>query len=182
MSWPRNTLYPQKWALLRRQRRSLGRYSSLADYGNGVSFRVIIVFHVLEKTVVAKGCKFSLYALLLESVIVTKFQATKAYSNLDLIKTKYSIIRLVCGGRGKFELTIVILLHVKKKIDIMMKVNFSISMHTQILNTICLQYKRIHKSVLIAQSVHFPGKISNYNFSKIRLHETFRTPLNWLNW
>jgi hypothetical protein len=31
LRWLRNTLYPQQSALLRRQRRSLGRYSSLAD-------------------------------------------------------------------------------------------------------------------------------------------------------
>jgi hypothetical protein len=37
LRWPRNTLYPQKLALTS-PRRSLGRYSSLADYGYGDYF------------------------------------------------------------------------------------------------------------------------------------------------
>jgi hypothetical protein len=43
-----------------------------------------------------KGYKFSFYALsLMESLIVTEFQATEAYSSLDLTKAKYSISRLL---------------------------------------------------------------------------------------
>jgi hypothetical protein len=70
----------------------------------------------------------------LESVIVTDFQATEAYSSLGLTKTKYSIIRL-----SVVEMENVISLHVGKKIDMMMKMKFTISS----------QYKRISKSVLI---------------------------------
>lgn len=53
-----------------------------------------MIFYILEKSVVGNGCKFSLYVLFLEPEIVTKFQATKAYSSLDKTETKRSVGRL----------------------------------------------------------------------------------------
>jgi hypothetical protein len=41
----------------------------------------------------AENCLY-MRSSLLESVIVTKFQATEAYSSMDLTKAKYSISRL----------------------------------------------------------------------------------------
>jgi hypothetical protein len=41
-----------------------------------------------------KGCNFSCMGMLLESVIVTEFQATEAYFSWDPAKAKYSISKL----------------------------------------------------------------------------------------
>jgi hypothetical protein len=71
----------------------------------------------------------------------------------------------------------VILVHVKKKIVMTMKMKFAIIMHTQILNTICSQYERIFKSVLIIQNVCFSGKRIDSNFTEIRLHKICQTPV-----
>jgi hypothetical protein len=43
---------------------------------------------------------------LLESVIVTEFQGTEAYSNLDLTKAKYSISRLSMIGKENVSVRI----------------------------------------------------------------------------
>jgi hypothetical protein len=110
---------------------------------------------------------------LLESAVVREFQATEAYSSLDLIKAKYSISRL---SMVEMENVIVgISPSEKNKIDMTMKMKFAIDMHTQILNTICSQCKRISKSVLIIQNVHFPGKRNDSNFTENRLHKICQT-------
>jgi hypothetical protein len=53
----------------------------------------IIVFHILEKSVVAKDCKFSLHALNFTGVsICNRVPGSRSiYSSLDLTKPKYSI-------------------------------------------------------------------------------------------
>jgi hypothetical protein len=58
----------------------------------------------------------------------------------------------------------------------MMEMKFTINIYTKILNTICSQYKRISKSVLIVKHVRFSGKRNNSNFTKVRLHKIWRTP------
>jgi hypothetical protein len=47
-----------------------------------------------------------------------------------------------------------------------MKIKFTINMYTHILDTICSQYKRISKPVLVVYNVRFPGKGNNSNFTK----------------
>jgi hypothetical protein len=51
-----------------------------------------VILHILEKSFVTKSINFFwMRSSLLESVIVTEFQAPEAYSSLDLTKAKYSI-------------------------------------------------------------------------------------------
>jgi hypothetical protein len=50
------------------------------------------MLHILEKFIVAKGGKVSLHVL--KFIAVTEFQATDAYSSLDLTEAKYSVRRL----------------------------------------------------------------------------------------
>jgi hypothetical protein len=64
---------------------------------------------------------------LLESVIITEFQATEAYSNLDLTKAKYSMSTLSVVEKVVYELTLIVSLHEKKEINMMMKMKFTIS-------------------------------------------------------
>jgi hypothetical protein len=59
----------------------------------------------------------------------------------------------------------------KKKINMMIKMKFTINIYTQIRNKVCSLYKRFYKCVLIVKNVHFPGKGNNSNFIKVRLHE-----------
>jgi hypothetical protein len=50
-----------------------------------------MVFHILKNSFVTKGSEFfCTRSSLLESVAVTEFQATEAYSNLDLTEAKNS--------------------------------------------------------------------------------------------
>jgi hypothetical protein len=50
-----------------------------------------VILDILEKSVVAKGCKFSLYALKFIGIsIATELEAPEAYSSLDTAKLKYS--------------------------------------------------------------------------------------------
>jgi hypothetical protein len=54
-----------------------------------------MVFHILKKSFLVKAANFlCTRSSLLESVIVTEFQATEAFSSLDQTKAKYSISRL----------------------------------------------------------------------------------------
>jgi hypothetical protein len=62
--------------------------------------------------------------------------------------------------------------------DITLKMRFEINIHTQILNTICSQYKGISESVLIIQNVSIPGTKDDSNFIKIKL----KTKLNYVAW
>jgi hypothetical protein len=55
------------------------------------------------------------------------------------------------------------------------KTKSAISMLTQILNTICLQYKGVSESILTIQNVRLPGKGDDSNFIEIRLHKICRT-------
>jgi hypothetical protein len=115
-----------------------------------------VIFHILEKSVVTKGRKFSLCAL---KYIGISILATEAHSSLDLTKAKCNISRLRWRGDvivrispsnfSAFE---------KKKIDMTMRMKFAINMHTQILNAVFSQYKGISESVLIMQNVRLPGK------------------------
>jgi hypothetical protein len=58
-----------------------------------------VKFQILEKSVVAKG--LFVHSSLLETVIITEFQATEAYSSLDLTNAKYSISKLSEVEKGK---------------------------------------------------------------------------------
>jgi hypothetical protein len=55
-----------------------------------------MIFDIIRKSFVAEGSEFYFCTRpsLLKSVAVTEFQATEAYSNLDLTKAKNSISRL----------------------------------------------------------------------------------------
>jgi hypothetical protein len=54
-----------------------------------------MVFHILKKKLWQRAANFiCTRSSLLESVAVTEFQATEAYSNLDLTKAENSISRL----------------------------------------------------------------------------------------
>jgi hypothetical protein len=57
-----------------------------------------------------------------------------------------------------------------------MKMKFAIIFHTQICNTICLQYKGISESVLLIQNVRLPDERDDSNFTEIRLHKICQTP------
>jgi hypothetical protein len=46
----------------------------------------------MGKSIMAKGCKFSLCTL--KFIRVTQFQTTKAYSNLNLTKAEYNVNKL----------------------------------------------------------------------------------------
>jgi hypothetical protein len=48
-----------------------------------------------------------------------------------------------------------------------MKIKFIINMHTKILNTFILKYKKIPGSVCITWHIRFLGEINNSNFSTI---------------
>jgi hypothetical protein len=65
----------------------------------------------------------------------------------------------------------------KKKIGMTMEMTFAISMLTQILNTVCSQFKGISESVLTIQNVCLLGKRVDSNFTEIRLHKICRTPI-----
>jgi hypothetical protein len=52
----------------------------------------VMIFHILKKSIVAKGCKLSLCTL--KFIRVTEFQTTKAYSNLNLTKAEYNVNKL----------------------------------------------------------------------------------------
>jgi hypothetical protein len=58
----------------------------------------------------------------------------------------------------------------KNQIDMTMKMKFAINMHSQILNTISSQCKKISESVLIIQNLLLPGKKDDFNFSEITRH------------
>jgi hypothetical protein len=76
-----------------------------------------MVFDIIKISFVTKGAiSFRTRLSLLESVIVTEFQATEAYSNLDLTtKAKNSISRLSKVENEKmYELTLIVSLHEKK--------------------------------------------------------------------
>jgi hypothetical protein len=109
-----------------------------------------MVFHIMKTSIVAKSCKISSYAL--QFVVVTKFQATEACSSLDLTKAKHSIIILLMAENKNVSVRNNpnnFLACEEKRVNMMRKMKFAINMYTQTLNTICSQYKRISKSVLI---------------------------------
>jgi hypothetical protein len=71
---------------------------------------------------------------LLGSVIVTEFQATEAYSSLDLTKAKYSISRLSMIEKENVIVRISpnnFIAHEKNKMSIMMKMKFTINIVTR---------------------------------------------------
>jgi hypothetical protein len=89
----------------------------------------------LEKIVCGK---FSL----LESVTVTEFQVTEAYSSLDLTKAKYSIRRLSMVENKNVSVRInpsSFIVREKTKINMMMKMEFTINMFY----LSCIKYMQI---------------------------------------
>jgi hypothetical protein len=67
---------------------------------------------------------------LLESVIVTEFQPAETYSSVDLTKGKYSICRLSKQEKENIvRISLVISVHVEKKIDMVMKMKFAFNMY-----------------------------------------------------
>jgi hypothetical protein len=69
------------------------------------------------------------------------------------------------------ELALVVSAHVKKEIDMTIKMKFPMNMHTQILIKMCSQYKGNFESVVIIQNFCFPGTRDDSNFTEIRLHK-----------
>jgi chorismate-pyruvate lyase len=66
-----------------------------------------MVFHILKKKIWQRAANFiCTRSSLLESVIVTEFQATEAYSSLDLTKANYSITRLFVAEKEKASIRI----------------------------------------------------------------------------
>jgi hypothetical protein len=85
--------------------------------------------------------------------------------------------------KGKYSMayenviTPVILFLWEKKTNIMIKMKFTVNMHTQVLNAIISHNKNIFKSILITEHVRFPGKTNNSNFTKVKLHKICQTPI-----
>jgi hypothetical protein len=77
---------------------------------------------------------------LLELVIVTELQAAETYPSLDLAKARYSnISRLPMVEKENVIIRInpsSFIACEKKKMDIMMKIKFTVNMYTKILNYI----------------------------------------------
>jgi hypothetical protein len=109
---------------------------------------------------------------LLKSVIVTEFQATEAYSSLQLTKAKHST-----GLRWKKEMLLcelaqVISVHVER--ENRYDDENVINIHIRILNTVWSQFKGTSKCVL-------PGKRDDSNFTGVRRHKICRTPFLYTN-
>jgi hypothetical protein len=140
-----------------------------------------VIFHILWKSTVAKGCKVSLHAPKFIGVSNrNRVPSNGSIFELDLTKAKYNISRLRWKNKMLFwELVPVISVHViteNRRDD----ENEVCSQYAHpILNTICSQYKGISKSVLIIQEFRLPGKRDDSNFTEIRLHKISRTPFTY---